>query len=246
MSGQPAPAAVPQGNSTWDFALAPTQLIQQMGIMLALPQVGIAAALVSFHTFYHRTAKNKFDAIDIATACLFLATKVEECPRRIRDLLNVRNHLQQKNKGVPLHEIQPIDIHSQRYGEMRQRLVRSEREILKELGFILYSDHPHKYILNYVRLLTTDTATGAALAQYAWNFLNDSQRTDVCIHFRPEVICCSALEVAARVHRVKLPSRWWEVFEASRDEMDAVVTKVTSLYSMPPVEDFSPDAAVAS
>ena len=55
-------------------------------------------------------------------------------------------------------------------------------------GFILYTEHPHKFIVHYTKLLTVNDATHERLAQYAWNFINDSQRTNVCIKFAPEVL----------------------------------------------------------
>ena len=114
---------------------------------------------------------------------------------------------------------------------------RRARELLKELGFVLYTEHPHKFILNYAKLLTLDDATFKKLAQYAWNFINDSQRTDVCMRYPPETICCAALWMGARVLQIKLPSSseppWWELFDAKREDMDAVCERVTALYSRP-------------
>jgi hypothetical protein len=102
-------------------------------------------------------------------------------------------------------------------------------------GFILYTEHPHKFIVHYVKLLTLDDATLRKLAQYAWNFINDSQRTDVCMRYSPETICCAALWMGARVLGLKLPSEssppWWELFDARKDDMDAVCTRVAALYS---------------
>lgn len=189
-----------------------------------------------------------------AMGALFLATKVEECQRKMRDVLAVFMHLEQKRKGL---SPQPLDIYSnvrvcthvrmcvfacacmscthtcgachvelfgrldasstlmwpfcsyashQRYASYKDCLIKAEREILKELGFILYTEHPHKLILNYVKLLTADEASLKKLSQYAWNFINDSQRTNVCIKFAPEVICCAALWMGARVLQIKLPS----------------------------------------
>ena len=77
----------------------------------------------------------------IALGALVLATKVEEGPRKMRDVLQVFMHLEQKRKGLtPM----PTDVYSNRYTSYRERLVKAEREILKELGFILYTEHPHK------------------------------------------------------------------------------------------------------
>ena len=64
--------------------------------------------------------------------------------------------------------------------------------------------------------------TNNKLAQHAWNFINDSQRTNVCIRFAPEVICCAAIWMAARVLQIKLPHEWWLLFDATKEEIDAV------------------------
>ena len=166
----------------------------------------------------------------------------------MRDVLAVFMHLEQKRKGLtPV----PVDIYSNRYSSYKERLIKAEREILKELGFILYTEHPHKFILNYVKLLTADEATLKRLAQYAWNFINDSQRTDVCIRYEPETICCAALWMGARVLAIKLPSDatppWWDLFDAKKEDMDAVCARVAALYSKPPAAfvDLAPTAAPA-
>ena len=152
----------------------------------------------------------------------------------MRDVLAVFMHLEQKRKKLTP---QPLDIYSNRYASYKERLIKAEREILKELGFILYTEHPHKFILNYVKLLTADEATLKKLAQYAWNFINDSLRTDVCMRYEPETICCAGLWMGARVLGIKLPSAasppWWELFDAKKEDMDAVCARVAALYSKP-------------
>lgn len=47
-----------------------------------------------------------------------------------------------------------------------------EQAILRELGFVLHTEHPHKYILNYVTILSS-AESPHGLAQRAWNYLND-------------------------------------------------------------------------
>ena len=235
------------------------EMIQQMGILLRLPQVVLASAQVMFHRFYARRSVKKFDVRHFAMGALFLAAKVEEQPRKTRDVVNVANHLEQRRAG---QAPQPVDIFSQRYATYKDRLVKAERELLKELGFILYTEHPHKFILNYCKLLTLERDT-PRLAQHAWNFINDSQRTNVCIKFAPEVtpasrvwdchgacrpalapgaypaprwhaqvICCAAIWMAARVLQLVLPPNWWELFDAAKDDMDAVCEQALTGFAL--------------
>jgi hypothetical protein len=170
----------------------------------------------------------------MALGALFLACKVEECPRKARDVLNCFCHLCDKRAGkTPA----PVDMYSNAFVNLKDKLIRAERELLKELGFILYSEHPHKFILNYVKLLSPSKDKEPVLAQAAWNFINDSQRTNVCMKYAPEVICCAAIWFAARSLGIKLPSHttppWWELFDAKKEDMDAVCATVTDLYSRP-------------
>ena len=204
-------AAAPMASATQDAekALLDSQrifgceLIQKMGILLRLPQVAVSTAQVSFHRFYAKRSMRKFDVRYYAVGALFLSTKVEECPRKMRDVLSVFMHLEQKRKKLTP---QPTNVYSERYSAYKDRLIKAEREILKELGFILYTEHPHKFIFNYVKLLVDNEVSLKKLSQYAWNFVNDSQRTDACIHYAPEAICCAALWMGARVLQIKLPS----------------------------------------
>jgi len=80
-------------------------------------------------------------------------------------------------------------------------LLEIEKYILKELGFTFYNimDHPHKFILYYVKILDGSTE----LAQRAWNYLNDSLRLDCCVRYRAEAIASAAIYMAARDLKVR-------------------------------------------
>lgn len=192
-------------------------LIEEASIHLELPQVCAATAQTLFHRFYARRSFARHDVRHVAMGVLFLAAKVEESPRRVRDVLNVFNALfQHRDDGS--HALEPLDLNSERYLRMKQLVVGVEAEVLTELGFLLYTEHPHKFILNYVRLICPDPSLEQQLAQRAWNVINDSARTDLCLRFAPEAICCAAISMAARALRLPLPTQppWWEVFEVAK------------------------------
>ncbi|KAJ1639510.1 cyclin-like protein [Pavlovales sp. CCMP2436] len=205
-------------------------VIQEASVLLELPQVCAATAQALFHRFYARRSFMRHDVRHVAMGVLFLAAKVEESPRRIRDVLNVFNALFQLRDGEK--ELQPIDLHSSKYANMKTLVLNTERDVLAELGFILYTEHPHKFILNYVKLLCTDPALEKPLAQLAWNVINDSARTTVCLRFSPEAICCAAISMAARSLGLPLPTKppWWEIFDVSKDDVDQVCGVMVDLY----------------
>jgi transcription initiation factor TFIIIB Brf1 subunit/transcription initiation factor TFIIB len=193
--------------------------IQEATILLELPQTCAATAQVIFHRFYMRQSFRRYDARHGAIGALFLAAKVEENPRRIRDVVNVFDAMFQRQRTDASAPHVPIDIASQRYARMKELVVTMEREMLTELGFILYMEHPHKFILNYVKLICADPALEKPLAQSAWNVINDSLRTNLCLRFAPEVVCCAAISMAARALALPLPTQppWWEVFEVGKE-----------------------------
>ena len=60
-------------------------------------------------------------------------------------------------------------VHEQKYVDLKMELSRTERHILKEMGFICHVEHPHKFISNYLATLETPPE----LRQEAWNLAND-------------------------------------------------------------------------
>lgn len=56
----------------------------------------MATAQVLFQRFFFSKSFVKHKMEEIAMACIWLATKVEECPRRVRDVINVFHYLRLK------------------------------------------------------------------------------------------------------------------------------------------------------
>jgi hypothetical protein len=110
-------------------------------------------------------------------------------------------------------------------------LSRTERHILKEMGFICHVEHPHKFISNYLATLETPPE----LRQEAWNLANDSLRTTLCVRFKSEVVACGVVYAAARRFQVPLPENppWWKAFDAEKSGIDEVCRVLAHLYSLP-------------
>ncbi|KAL4074637.1 cyclin-like protein [Scleroderma yunnanense] len=83
------------------------KLIHQAGILLNQKQVAVATAQILFHRFWFVTSMKQFSigvsdtfhssSSDIGMGALYLASKLEECPVRMRDLINVYDLLLQRN-----------------------------------------------------------------------------------------------------------------------------------------------------
>lgn len=62
-------------------------------------QVAMATGQVLFHRFYHSKSFVRQPMEITAMGCLCCASKVEEAPRRIRDVISVFEHIKQVRGG---------------------------------------------------------------------------------------------------------------------------------------------------
>lgn len=206
-------------------------LIQESGILLRLPQAVMATGQVLLHRFYCKKSFVRFNVKRVAASCVWLASKLEESPRKARHVLIVFHRMECRRENLPIEHLDPF---SKKYADLKMDLNRTERHILKEMAFICHVEHPHKFISNYLAAL----GTPPELRQEAWNLANDSLRTTLCVRFKSEVVACGVIYVAARKNGVPLPENppWWLAFDAEKSGIDEVCIVLARLYSLPKAE----------
>ncbi|KAJ7995362.1 hypothetical protein DPEC_G00243780 [Dallia pectoralis] len=204
------------------------ELIQSAGILLRLPQVAMATGQVLFHRFFYSKSFVKHSFEIVAMACVNLASKIEEAPRRIRDVINVFHYLKQSHRGKRSTSSLILD---QNYINTKNQVIKAERRILKELGFCVHVKHPHKIIVMYLQVLECEK--NQTLVQTAWNYMNDSLRTNVFVRFQAETIACACIYLAARALQMPLPSRphWYLLFGATEEEIKEICITTLRLYT---------------
>ena len=204
------------------------EYIQIAGIMLKMPQVAMATAQVLFQRFFFIKSfvKNKME--EVAMACIWLASKVEEAPRRVRDVMNVFHYLRQRRLS-PSSTPTPMLL-DETYISSKNNVIKAERRLLKELGFCVHVKHPHKIIVVYLQVLEMEKNTN--LVQTAWNYMNDSLRTTVFVKHTPETIACACIYLAARVLRIPLPNQphWFYLFNATEEEIQKISLSILEVY----------------
>ncbi|KAI4548054.1 hypothetical protein MG293_000384 [Ovis ammon polii] len=213
--------------SETDLRILGCELIQAAGILLRLPQVAMATGQVLFHRFFYSKSFVKHSFEIVAMACINLASKIEEAPRRIRDVINVFHHLRQlRGKRTP----SPL-ILDQNYINTKNQVIKAERRVLKELGFCVHVKHPHKIIVMYLQVLECER--NQTLVQTAWNYMNDSLRTNVFVRFQPETIACACIYLAARALQIPLPTRphWFLLFGTTEEEIQEICIETLRLYT---------------
>uniref|UniRef100_A0A803MWQ8 Cyclin-L1-1 n=1 Tax=Chenopodium quinoa TaxID=63459 RepID=A0A803MWQ8_CHEQI len=84
-------------------------LIQESGILLRLPQAVMATGQVLFHRFYCQKSFARFYAKRVAASCVWLASKLEESPRKARQVLFVFHRMECRRENLP---VQHLDLYS--------------------------------------------------------------------------------------------------------------------------------------
>jgi len=190
---------------------------------------------------------------------LFLASKLEECPLRIRDLINVYDLLLQRAhhgmgpKADQEFKYHPMSYFGNTFYELKEAIVISEMQILKRLGFNVHVVLPYGTLINYMRVLgLTDHPQACGKA---WGYLNDAyvlhsrvpsgytnlmssiiirHQTPVYALYQVPTIVCAAIFLATRQLGIPLPSTppvcWWELFDADWEDVESIGGYIMRLY----------------
>ena len=109
---------------------------------------------------------------------LYLASKLEECPLRTRDLINVYDLLLQRDMHLlqddPNKEFKyaPMSYFGTTFYDLKDAIVVAEMQVLKRLGFNVHVVLPYGTLVNYMRVLGLTSREDACTR--AWGYLNDA------------------------------------------------------------------------
>ncbi|THV07891.1 cyclin-like protein [Dendrothele bispora CBS 962.96] len=225
------------------------KLIHEAGILLKQytfllfqnrKQVAVATAQILFQRFWYVTSMKQFGIGDIGMGALFLASKLEECPLRMRDLINVYDLLLQHSSHTldlspkPDSEFKyaPMSYFGSTFYDLKDALVVAEMQILKRLGFNVQVVLPYGSLINYLRVLGL-TNREDVLAR-AWGYLNDALQTPVYALYQTPTIVCASIYLTTRHLRLSLPSKapycWWDLFDAEWEDLWSVCGYIMRLY----------------
>ncbi|KAK9937504.1 hypothetical protein M0R45_014287 [Rubus argutus] len=201
--------------------------LQDLGMRLKVPQVTIATAIIFCHRFYVCQSHAKNDRRTIATVCMFLAGKVEETPRPLKDVILVSYEIIHKKDPAAVQRIKQKEV----YEQQKELILTGERVVLGTLAFDFNVHHPYKPLVEAIKKFKV---AQNALAQVAWNFVNDGLRTSLCLQFKPHHIAAGAIFLAAKFLKVKLPSDgekvWWQEFDVTPRQLEEVSNQMLELY----------------
>ncbi|OKL62922.1 hypothetical protein UA08_01585 [Talaromyces atroroseus] len=207
--------------------------IVQVGIMLKLPQLTLTTAAVFLHRFFVRYSmvdlprRPGLHPYSVAAGCLFLASKVDENTRKIKEFVIACCRVAQKNNNLE------VDEQSKEFWRWKDTLVAYEDLCLEALCFDLQLEQPHKICYDFLCYFGKNDHK--ALRNAAWAFLNDSNYTVLCLQFYPRTIAAAALWAGARLCDVAFEDDeegrpWWEQLDVNLSEVQRAVSRMVQLY----------------
>ncbi|BGP21000.1 hypothetical protein JCM10213_003235 [Rhodosporidiobolus nylandii] len=242
--GQPTPSALDgiPAELERDLRAYGALLIQQAGVMLKAPQVVMATAQVLFQRFWFVTSLKHFGIRDIGMGALFLSSKLEEAPLRIRDIVNCFSYLSSLVSycSTPPYPppssyaaYTPMDYFATEFYDMKDAMVIAEMQILKRLGFQTQCGLPYGHLVNYLQVL--ELAGENELVRRCWGFCNDMLQTPAPALYPQSTLALSAIYLATRLSTPPIalpldPAPWWTLFDASEDDILDVTSMLLQLY----------------
>ncbi|EGD95038.1 cyclin [Trichophyton tonsurans CBS 112818] len=212
--------------------------ITQVGILLKLPQLTLCTASVYMHRFFMR-----YSMVDlpqrpgrhpypIAATALFLATKVEENCRKMKELIVACCRVALKQPNVI------VDEQSKEFWKWRDTILHNEDLLLEALCFDLQLEQPYRLLYDFICFFQVQD--DKRLRNSAWAFVNDSTFTVLCVQFSARTIAASALYAAAMHCDAafaddELGRPWWEQIDVDVREVRRACNRMAEIYDNYPL-----------
>ncbi|XP_010607536.1 cyclin-K, partial [Fukomys damarensis] len=205
------------------------RFIFDVGTRLGLHYDTLATGIIYFHRFYMFHSFKQFPRYVTGACCLFLAGKVEETPKKCKDIIKTARSL--------LNDIQ----FGQFGDDPKEEVMVLERILLQTIKFDLQVEHPYQFLLKYAKQLKGDKNKIQKLVQMAWTFVNDSLCTTLSLQWEPEIIAVAVMYLAGRLCKFEIQEwtskpmyrRWWEQFvqDVPVDVLEDICHQILDLYS---------------
>jgi len=196
--------------------------INQVGILLKLPQLTLSTAAIFFQRFLMRTSfvqkptpeqKRRFpDMVRMhqfqsAATALFLATKVEESCRKMKEIVLACCRVALKNPNIH------VDEQSKDFWRWRDCILYNEDVLLEKLCFDLTIESPHRQLFEMLKWYGIEH--NKKLRNAAWAFVSDAVSTQLCLLCNSRTIAVAALYNACKYSEIQLPDDakgrpWWD------------------------------------
>ena len=168
------------------------------------------------------------DPHEVALACIFLASKIEEDVQKVERILQVAKD----------------DVASSLSEKADDQIFLYERVILNTLSFDIGVDHPRDHVRAFVKMLTAHSRKEEMeLLQMACILINDSLSSPLCLKYPAEQMAAAGVTLAVKMLQARsgVPTpryveilanfeRRGEVFKCSLQDLRAIEQDIIKFY----------------
>ncbi|OLL25938.1 RNA polymerase II holoenzyme cyclin-like subunit [Neolecta irregularis DAH-3] len=158
-------------------------LIQRLGRRLQLRQQPMATAAVYMARFYTKVAIRETNPYLVCATCVYIASKMEECPQHIRTVVSEAKSLWQDY----------VTLDS-------SKLAECEFYVISEMSSYLIIHHPYRTLTQLNKPLDLSPEE----TQTSWAIINDSYMTDLPLLYPPHVIALTAIYLSIVLPNVQM------------------------------------------
>ncbi|GMH36995.1 hypothetical protein BSKO_04868 [Bryopsis sp. KO-2023] len=172
------------------------RLIQGACKELRLPQWIAATGAHLFHRFFAERSMLKNDRFVVAMAAMFLATKVQDRPKSIRDVIRA---CYVRRFGVPSQQFDHLNVVA--FMELnKEAVLEAERVILMMTAFDFEIQLPNTSAAHFLRAIPWESLEHrkADVFHLVWKFLEDSWTSTICMQFSPPAIALGLITLAGK------------------------------------------------
>ena len=148
------------------------RFLEEASRKLKLPRVAISTSMVFFHRFFAVHSFADHDRFEVAVACLLLAAKTEESPKKLKDVISICWRIKTQSSSLAKKSAAAanpggaspspgsaaeekkkqmvLDVKGEEYTKLKERTLLLERVVLHTIGFELSVDHPYKFFVDQV------------------------------------------------------------------------------------------------
>lgn len=176
--------------------LAAGDLMQTLGRQLHFPCRTICTAMAVWSRFHLMHPMGEYRMEEVAVAATFVASKLEDTPRKAKDVLSAAHELRHPHGP-------PLVLESAAVEEQRRRVLGLERMMLETQTFDFRRSHAHTYVVKFARRL----GLPRGVVRRAWDVCSDAFRTWLTFKVPAYVLGAAALCVAGSVdgrHEIRI------------------------------------------
>ncbi|KAJ3080573.1 hypothetical protein HK102_002961 [Quaeritorhiza haematococci] len=167
------------------------RLMRRLCRQLGFPFNTAATAQHLYHKFFATHSIENYDVNKMAIACVFVASKIEETIKKVRDIIAVAWTIMNGAEYDP----EAHDAENE-----KKEIIGFERSLLEDTGFDFQLLHPHKFVVKFAQ----KQGASKKLAAKAWSIVED--RTTLCIQYPPHAIALGALHLASKLKPEDTPN----------------------------------------